>query len=161
MTRHGTAQEDAKQGYSDDVNKANHSCGRFAEGQPYSSSSLNILTAAPMKTGSQTGTRALTRRHCPQGPSDHPREQVMWGWGRGNRLKGGSSGRWGGGKAKGETEMASDLQEQLGWLPQGRYSNITSGEGKFHIQPPSYRPAPPARDTPVLPSIAQGPLVQA
>lgn len=156
MTRYGTAQEDAKQGYTEDVNKANHSCGRFAEGQP-SSSSLNILTAAPVTAGQGHSLEGTVHK----GHQITPGSRWCEGGEEGTGSREGPQGDEEEAKQMGETEMASDLQEQLGWLPQGRYSNITSGEEKFHIEPPSYRPAPPARDRPVLPSIAQGPLVQA
>lgn len=123
-------------------------------------SSVDMLTA---------GTGTLTRRYCPQGPSDHPQRAGDVRMGEGQQAQG-----------RVLREMTCDLREQLGWVWKAHLAKRTvEGEGarasSGKAQPRHIwrgeiftyshhltdQRAPPAMDRPALPSIAQGLLVQA
>lgn len=169
MTRYGIVQVDTKQGYTDHVNKANHSCGRFAESQPssaglqWTSSQQLLWRQGPQKGQGHSLVGTVHKGH----QITHRAGDVRVGEGQAQ------------GRALGEMLRRQSKREKPRWplTCKSREGNCEGGSsqgflregtatshlerGNFHLQPPSYRPEPPAMDRPVLPSIAQGPLVQA
>lgn len=86
MNRYGIAQEEAKQGYMDEVNKANHLWGGFAESQPSSSSSSSAGLQWTCSQQGQGHSPEGTVR--PQGPSDHPQRAGDVRMGEGQQAQG-------------------------------------------------------------------------